>query len=219
METNIYIREFQKVLIDTTNKTYLIQNEIRQIEKVISSINRPRTMTPSLIPPSPGVQTNGVFKLNHTPHNLFNEVCHHYLINKDYDFNLIPDDRFKERDIKIAKDGINFAKYYLWLKDELENLTETKKVKKSNLSHKQKMLVLNYLFPEINKFENKKLANILYDVIDESVDNTRQYLSYISDGKNKVRTKFNLEKILKLFENQNFSDISNKIKEDIKNLK
>jgi len=93
-----------------------------------------------------------------------------------------------------------------------------KTTSKSSLSHKQKLLALHYLGLNTTKYENTKIAKILAEVLELSEDNTRIFLSYLSAGKNEVRTKANLEKVNQLFEKQGLSEISETIINDIKKL-
>ncbi len=219
METNKYILDFQKALIDTPNKTYLIDNEIKQIDSVIYKtqqsnlgLNLGGRMSSSF---HLKTESNTVFQIDSNPSKFFNSVFHNYSMNGDYDFNSIPENRFKDRDTKVAKKAISFAEYYKWLKELNLESSQNKSSKKAELSHKQKMLALHYLGLDLSKYENTNSAKILSQILDLDYDNTRKYLSYVSGGKNTVRTKTNLQKIQNLFENQNLNTISNKIKEDI----
>lgn len=109
-----------------------------------------------------------------------------------------------------------FAEYYKWLKNlDIENPHKSVN-KTSSLTHKQKMLSLHYLGLDLSKYDNTNSSKILAEILNLNQENTRKYLSYLSGGKNEVRTKSNLQTVLKLFENQNLTDISNKIKDDLK---
>jgi len=119
--------------------------------------------------------------------------------------------------IQAHTQGFEFAKYTLWLKRDMKNDGLNKK-KKTPLSHKQKMLALHYLGLDLSKYDNTKSAKILSQILDLSEENTRKYISYLSAGKNNVRTKSNLEKLSQLFEQQNFIDVSNQINSDIKKM-
>lgn len=109
-----------------------------------------------------------------------------------------------------------FSKYYLWLK----NLKPSDKVQKqSSLSHKQKMLALHYLGLDLSKYDNTKSAKILSLILDLDEGNTRKYLSYVSAGKNDVRTKTNLSKLNEVFKHQGLDDIAFTIKNDLDKIK
>lgn len=212
MEANKYILDFQKALIDTPNKTFLIDSEIRYIEDLIQ---RKGTIPDGFRGRLESYEASSVFQFDYHPAKFFKTVFRNYLINNAYDFNTIEESRFKEGQIINAKKAINFAEYYKWLKELNSPISKNKTAKKSNLSHKQKMLALHYLGLDLSKFENTNSAKILSQILDLDYDNTRKYLSYVSGGKNTVRTKSNLQKIQNLFENQNLNTISNKIKVDI----
>lgn len=126
-------------------------------------------------------------------------------------------DEFNTKRNKAHIQGVEFAKYTLWLTQSIDkNVTSDKK--KPTLSHKQKMLALHYLGLDLSKYDNTKSAKILSQILDLSEENTRKYISYLSAGKNNVRTKSNLEKLSQLFEQQDFIDVSNQINNDIKKM-
>lgn len=117
----------------------------------------------------------------------------------------------------ILKQANEFAEYYKWLRTlSVDNIKATKN--KSILTHKQKLLTLHYLGFDFSNFDNTKIAKVLSEVLELNEDNTRQYLSYLTAGKNDVRTKNNLEAVRKVFENQGLTDISSAIQKDIDKL-
>lgn len=150
---------------------------------------------------------------------IFNEAFYEYL-NNGKAISIIQEQNDNIDSLRIkqssVEQAIEFFKYYQWL-NELRN-TPQKTPTKNSLSHKQKLLALHYLGLNTNKYENTKIAKILAEVLELSEDNTRIFLSYLSAGKNEVRTKANLEKVNQLFEKQGISEISDVIKKDIENL-
>jgi hypothetical protein len=135
-----------------------------------------------------------------------------FIAERDYNDN---DNMFKFK-TETVNQAYEFFEYYKWLNSLINE--PKKDVKKSSLTHKQKLLALHYLGLDTSKFENSKIAKILSEILELSEDNTRQYLSYITAGKNEVRTKANLEKVNQLFENQGLLDISLSIKKDLEKL-
>lgn len=208
---NPFIERFKNRLDQVANKGYLIQNEITQIEITVNSDEswQEHDQEPWLEKEKPCV-----FHLKQVGTLLFfNSVFHHYLIHNESDTILGKGMREDESIMATVEEAVQFADYYTWLKS-LNNGQSTPKAK-SALSHKEKMLALHYLGLDLSKFDNTKSGNVLGEILGMDKENTRKYLSYVAAGKNEVRTKKNMQTVLKLFESQHLTEISERIKADI----
>ncbi|PQJ82778.1 hypothetical protein [Polaribacter glomeratus] len=217
METNKYIIDFQKVLIDTNNKKILLELEIREIEKLIhKEENLYLGIGNNLIK----YQSKSVFQFDYYPSQFFNNVVHNYLLNNEFNFNSISDNRFKERDIKVAKNAIDFADYYKWLKNINSDTPKSKSLNKSDLTLSQKILSLHYLGLKLDDYDKTKSSKILSKILNQSEDNTRKYLNQLSSAtkESELKSTKNLNTLLELFENEQFKEVQNKIKKDIDKL-
>ncbi|MGY8909576.1 MAG: hypothetical protein ACKVIG_06920 [Flavobacteriales bacterium] len=217
METNKYILDFEKALIDTKNKKYLIEKEIKQINKVIET---DKPLFGHFGSVGPEVKTNSVFKETFYGDNYFNSLFHQYIEDGDFDFETIQDDKYKRHTDSLMKKVIPFADYYLWLKEKLQNFTENKTIKKSDLTLSQKVLSLHYLGLNLDRFDKTKSSKILSKILNQSEDNTRKYLNQLSSvtKESELKSTKNLNTLLELFENEQFKEVQNKIKKDIDNL-
>lgn len=112
--------------------------------------------------------------------------------------------------------GIEFAKYVLWLKNSVNTSNSNRQ---PIIPHKQKMLILYYLGINVSDNDNSKIAKILSEVLNLSEENTRRYLSWVQSGKNDVRTIKNLKAVKTLFDTNNLLEISSQIQKDIDSLK
>ncbi|MEN3323747.1 hypothetical protein VP395_08410 [Mariniflexile soesokkakense] len=212
---NPFIIDFNKELEKVKNKEHLIQNEIIQIEVFTSTTPQYSKMDRFGMCSN---KTNSVFDLSYIgDRDRFNKIYFEYLIYEK------PELSEKEISYSLIKSWYEqakyFAEYYTWLKELQKNKASKTESKKANLSHKQKMLALYYLGLDLNKYDNVKTAKILSQIIDQGEENTRKYLSYVSSGKNEVRTKNNLEKISQLFENVGITEVSTKINLEIEKIK
>ncbi len=211
---NNFISKFEKRLSEVPNKEYLIQNEINQIEKTTSSDEPWQEFDNE---PWRESEKHSVFRLEQVGSLLlFNDIFHFYLMNNECDS--ILGEGMKEDDsiMSTVEEAIQLADYYTWLKSLKINLVKPKQA--ASLSHRQKMLALHYLGLDLSRYDNTKLGNIFGDILGLDRGNTRKYLSYVNAGKNDVRTKKNLQAVLNLFESQEITDISAKIKSDIDSL-
>ena len=212
MSYNIHIVKFEEVLQNTENKTFLIESEIKYLEFFIHT-----DLTYGADHPFRDVfQENKIFNVDYNRDSFLMDFFYKILHN-DYKFNI--ENHHGNKYIETTfYNALELTVYHKYLKDLLNNHNKKPKQNSSDLTHKQKMLALHYLGLDLSKNENTSSAKILSQILDLDYDNTRKYLSYISSGKNQVRTKANLQKIQKLFENQSFNEISSKIKEDIEKL-
>lgn len=209
---NLFKEKFERALIEVKNKENFIDNEIREIENYLFS---EKTISSSAkVDLSYFRKTRRVFEI---------EIQRDYLPSlaeafQGFDIDGEFDDEPNRYEIEknIIEQARQLCKYYQWLK-ELK-LSAKSTTKKTGLTHKQKMLALHYLGLDLSLGDNKKLAFILSQILELDEENTRQYLSYLANGKNEVRTKNNLTKINQLFKNQGFIDISNSIQSDLENL-
>jgi hypothetical protein len=212
--------EFETGLENSNNKKFTLENEVKEVLNYINTIPTYTKLFRKPIKPTFENKANKIFVINIpvSLRSLFSEAFTKYITTGDYELERLYHDTNETYQIKddTVKQAYVFSEYYKWLN---ELITRPQKVeKKSSLTHKQKLLALHYLGLDTSKFENSKTAKILSEILELSEDNTRQYLSYITAGKNEVRTKANLEKVNQLFENQGLSDISSNIKKDLEKL-
>lgn len=217
METNKYILDFQKALIDTKNKKYLIEKEIKQITKVIET---DEPLFGNFGNVGPEIRTNSVFKEIFYASNDFNSLFHKYIEDNGFDFEPILDDKYKRYTDYLMKKVMPFADYYLWLKEQLQSFTENKTTKKSDLNLSQKILALHYLGLDLTKFDKTKSSKVLAKILSQSESNTRKHLNQLSSAnkESEIKSNKNLKTLLEVFENEQFNEIQNKIKKDLKNL-
>ena len=201
---------FELALQKTGNKKFLAEREINAIQKfayeelsIEGALRMPVYHFRSVFEPT---------EIGSATHYPFKEVFDEMMCGSTRDLSI----HYPERVINEAE---QLFKYYEYLENFLVQEKKNIGRKSKGLSHKQKLLGLYYLGLDINNFDNSKLAKVLSDILDLSEDNTRQYLSYLSGGKNKVRTKSNLQKIEELFRNQDLKEIASEIKNDIDQLK
>ena len=212
---------FNSALKNATSKKFLIETELREIERYLEYDPREkyakrRGISKYIAPP----KTYEIFKLRipNYQRGIFNIAFNSFMRNGEFEtprHENKTDEQFKDDEL-VVKQAYEFSKYYTWLISLKE--TPEKSIKKSSLTHKQKLLALYYFGLDTSKYDNSKTAKILSQILDLSEDNTRQYLSYLTAGKNNVRTKSNLEKVSQLFEEQELNDISTSIKKDIEKL-
>lgn len=211
---------FNSALNNATSKKFLIDNELKEIDNFLNYDPLEKYNNRGLKKFVSKPTSNRVFKIEiqNYQRTFFTNAFNTFLINGEFEnkrHETISDDQFKNNQF-VVKQAYEFSKYYDWLNSLKE--TPVKSIKKSTLTHKQKLLALHYLGLDTSKFDNSKVAKILSEILELSEDNTRQYLSYLSAGKNNVRTKSNLETVSKLYDNQGLTDISNTIKKDLEKL-
>lgn len=212
--------EFHIALEKAIDKQYLIENELREINNYLNYSATPKQKRKGFFGLGYPSKETQIFKI-YVPNLLrsfFVEAFNSYLINGSFQLEINSQDTEESQKIKseVSDQAYAFAEYYKWL-NEIKSLPQKVK-KRTGLSHKQKLLALHYMGLDTSKFDNTAVAKILSEVLDLSEDNTRQYLSYLSAGRNNVRTKANLEKINQLFEEQGLTEISWKIKSDIEKI-
>ena len=213
---DLFKEKFERALIEVKNKENFIDNEIREIENYLFSEN---TISSSAkVDLSYFRKTRRVFEIEIQREYLpsLAEAFQGFDIDGEFDDEF--DDELNRYEIEknIIEQARQLCYYYQWLKELKSNPKST--TKKTGLTHKQKMLALHYLGLNLSLGDNKKLAKILSQILELNEENTRQYLCYLANGKNEVRTKNNLTKINQLFKNQGFIDISNSIQSDLENL-
>ncbi|WP_029034232.1 hypothetical protein [Salinimicrobium terrae] len=213
-------KAFHSALEEATDKQYLIENELREINNFISYVPIPKVQKRLYVKYHSVQKGTEIFDLNipQAQRKDFTEAFNSILRTGEFQIEKSfhePNEAFEIR-LNIKKQAFEFAEYYRWL-NELKSSPQ-KASKKNVLTHKQKLLALHYLGLDTSKFDNSAVAKILSEILELSEDNTRQYLSYISAGRNNVRTKTNLEKVNQLFEEQGLTDISKKIKSDIEKI-
>jgi len=213
-------RDFNSKLEKANNKEFIISNEIEQVTNYVNTVPAVRGIFKKPIKPTFISKPRRVFnlKISGISMPLFNEAFYEYMYQGECKIELNSDnnDTFLHNK-SIVKQAFEFVEYYKWLK-QLQITPQSSTKKNSSLTHKQKLLALHYLGLDISNYDNTKIAKILSEILELNEDNTRQYLSYLSAGKNDVRTKNNLEKAYQLFENQGLSEISTTIKKDLEKL-
>jgi len=111
--------------------------------------------------------------------------------------------------------GIEFAKYSLWLEEQKE-LNKNKTQKKNTLSKNEQILMLSYMGFDFLNFENKlQLSKVLCLIIDKSEKNVRDALTHFDRD---VKNEANLNSILTRFQHKDFANIREKIKEDLEKI-
>ncbi len=213
--------QFNAALNEATNPELFIENEIKEIEIFTPKGEPAFNYRDAFKNRKLKRKDYGVFEitLKYFNKQVFVEAFHSFLITGDFKINpktSQEDDLFYQTKLISMQQAKEFSKYYLWLK----NLKPSDKVQKqSSLSHKQKMLALHYLGLDLSKYDNTKSAKILSLILDLDEGNTRKYLSYVSAGKNDVRTKTNLSKLNEVFKHQGLDDIAFTIKNDLDKIK
>lgn len=211
-------KAFNSALEQSTDKQFLVENELREVNNFINNLPIPKVQKRFFVKYHPAQKGTEIFNLAIPQGREFSEAFTSILKTGDLKIEKSfhePTEAFEIRQ-NIVKQASEFAEYYKWL-NGLKNSPQ-KLPRKSSLSHKQKLLALHYLGLDTGKFDNSAIAKILAEVLELSEDNTRQYLSYITAGRNNVRTKSNLEKLHQIFEKQGLTEISNKIKSDIEKI-
>lgn len=206
-----------------SNKKILIENEINEVDIYIRNerITKPLGGG-SFFSPSPMQISYGkhVFDIN------IPQTSRHYF-SKAFLKNLYEEEEIKYEDkehpwykerVLAIKQAYEFVDYYIWLKKILLKPNTASKKDILKLNHAEKVLALHYLGLKFNTKVNtqENFAEIISRLIGMNYQNTREFIGLVQGGKNEVRTTKNLERVRKLFETFEFTDIANKIKEDIK---
>jgi hypothetical protein len=209
--------DFGTALENSINKKFTIENETKEVLNYINTIPNANLFRKS-IKPTLENKASKIFVIDIPSllRNLFSEAFNNYMTTGNYELKRLHTDTDEMYQInkETVKQANVFSEYYKWL-NELQ-ATPQKAEKKNTLSHKEKMLALYYLGLDMRKFSNNKQSAIILSKIlglDES--NTKDYLTYFEGNKGKVKTEANINKMLDLFENQDFKEIQKKIKEDL----
>ncbi|MEZ7498185.1 hypothetical protein QO200_05470 [Flavobacterium sp. Arc3] len=201
------------------NRNFLIENEIREIDNYVNNIPiqiSPFSKEAKLLTINKSLKIYD-FGNAYIDRKIFNESFYGYLNNyKQITIERLyndSDEMYRHKQ-NTSDQAIEIFKYYEWLKIQLS--TPQKAEKKNSLSHKEKMLALYYLGLDMRKFSNnKQSATILSKILGLDESNTKDYLTYFDGNKGKVKTEANINKMLDLFENQDFKEIQKKIKKDL----
>jgi hypothetical protein len=206
--------------IPTSNKSNLIDNEIKKIEKYLEPKEyhkRNKMYRFSNL----NLHSNHIFNLqiNSRYKNDFINAFNKYLLGEKTEITKREQESkeyFEERKVVIYQ-AYEFAKYYNWLKSLLPSKFEEKH---SSLNQQEKMLALSYLGLDLRKYDDTKAGKVLSQIINMNYDNTRKYLPqvYFNAPGNEVRTKESFKNLIKLFDNEQFEEISKEIKKDLKDL-
>ncbi|WP_157718045.1 hypothetical protein [Gramella sp. MAR_2010_147] len=214
-------KSFNSKTEHSTEKQFIIENELREINNFINNLPIVKVQNKYYTKYHPDTKGTEIFELDipQVQRRFFAEAFNSILITGEFNIEKNYYEPIQAFEIKqdIIKQASEFVEYYKWL-NELKN-TPQKNLKKSSLDHKEKLLALHYLGLDLSKFDNKKTAKIISEIIGHSEENTRRYLSYLSaNRKNDVRTPKTLKKTLNLFESQGFDEISNTIKSDLEKI-
>jgi hypothetical protein len=217
---------FNKALELIENKQNLIKNEIQEIENFVNNDSRSSNEYDYLRNQFiKSRASKNIFKLI-LPKNSKEDFVIGYkefkIIGKveifRYDHEL--EESFKDRKL-IYKQAEELAKYSDWLSTNFENKSIKSKRIKTSLNLEQKLLALQYLGVKLNGVDNTKASYLISSILGMGYDNIIKIHPqiYFNSKDNEVRTKDNFEKLLKLFENEQFKDIHNNIREDMESLK
>ena len=234
------LQELQEIfnirLNNAKNKDILIENELKQIDIFLHTegSNNSRKEILDLLAQYDNLKSNfdriNWLYYSKGDFDTFLRYYEDYLVNgiespiPVYEFNNEISqeqvDGFFEEIKRIRKQAIELAKYALWLK-ELTTPNSSKLQKpKNSLTQKEKLLALHYLNIDFGENEsNKDRAKLLSLILGLGEENIRKNLSYVSAGKNDVRTQANLKSVSQLFESHGFTDISLTIKKELIELK
>ena len=225
-EGNHFIDTFSETLKDVKNKEFLVDREIKQIEKFVSSEEPNQDVDFEIAFMK---ESNSVFNLNEMGNPIFfNDIFNQYLIHGEYESflgNDIGDEEgvlfggIGEDEILMAtvEEAVLFADYYTWLK-ELDSESIKHIVSgKSQLSLKESILVLHYLGLDFTNHTQTALSEVLSSLLGKSPSNTRTAIGLLLSAKNEkdIKTNDNLNKMLEVFDNKSFTGVKLKIKEDL----
>lgn len=198
--------------IPDSNKLIFIENEIKEIDSLLKSKRaiKDRMDPYGFTTPIP----MRVFDIHINPNYIqefakaFND---YYFYEKLVDLETIQTSNSKD----IIFQAYELVKYYKWLKEQITDSSAKPHQKKSALTHSQKLLALYYLGIDMsNYYNNVQSAKILSLILDLDESNTKDYLTYFEGKKAKVKNKKNIDKMVELFEHQDFKSILDKIKKE-----
>ncbi|WP_300433729.1 hypothetical protein [Christiangramia sp.] len=204
--------DFEHELTSAKNQPFFIERELKAInERISAKSNNGLGVNQHLGKPlefSESVFDQNIISSDYP----FREAFNSFLINDEFE-----DPSGSEEIVDQARE---LSRYYSYLQSKTAPI-EKQSVKKDNsLTLKQKLLVISYLNEiSLSNVNNSQLAKILSQVLERSEENIRKTLTYLHAGKNEVRTKNNLEKISKLFKDESFGEISEKIQQDLDKMK
>lgn len=216
-------QKFDSATENSSNRKMAIEFEISAIEDYVNNIpyfspfrGKPQA---TRINKSPKI-----FNFENVFFNriIFNEAFYEYL-NNGKAISIIQEQNDNIDSLRIkqssVEQAIEFFKYYQWLKNQLT--TNTKAKPSISLNHQEKMLALHYLGMNTKNFDDTKTAKILSAILGLNEQNTREILGalYINAVNNPVRTKKHLENLKQHFETLGLTEISDKIKGEILELK
>lgn len=209
--------KFENALENAPHRDLLLHNETTELLEFINYIPNYRLFKKRTHPPFTKTG-KGIFEIHVSDLNrqFISAGFQGYLETGGFRLIRFSGDTDEMYKIKLenVQQGVELFKYYKWLNELIA--TPQKTQKKNSLSHKEKMLALYYLGLDMRKFSNNKQSAIILSKIlglDES--NTKDYLTYFDGNKGKVKTEANINKMLDLFENQDFKEIQKKIKDDL----
>ena len=207
--------KFNSVSKDSPYQTIIIENEIDEVMKYVTTIPPVYGMKhfKEISKPHTKFISNKIFSINIQNRVLFSKAFSEIMYTGD--FKLESPNLNEYKTIEQAKE---FFEYYLWLRKKLKETQNTpqKVEKKNSLTHKQKMLALYYLGLDFRKFRNnKQSAIILSKILDLDFYNTKENLTYFDGINCEVKTEDNIKATLELFEHKDFNEIYTRIKKDL----
>jgi len=230
-EKNHFIDTFIETLKNVNNKEFLVDREIKQIEKFVNEEEPYEDIDMELAFMK---ESSSIFNLSEMGNPVFfNSIFNQYLLHGEYESILgnelveteIDEDELIEGDsisedesiMYIVNEAVLFADYYSWLKEfDLESIKQVIS-QESQLSLKESILVLHYLGLDFTKYTQTALSEVLSSLLGKSPSNTRTAIGLLLSAKNEkdIKTNDNLNQMLEVFDNKSFTGVKLKIKEDL----
>lgn len=208
-------KAFNSALEQSTDKQFLIENELREVNNFITNLPVPKVQKRFLVKYHPSHKGTGVFNLAIPQGRDFSEAFSAIVRTGEFKIEKSFHEPIEAFEIKqtIVQQASDFAEYYKWL-NSLKNSPQ-KVIRKNDLTHGEKLLALHYLGLDLRKFDFIKSAKVLEPIIGQNFDDTRKQIPLLYGNNNKIMKKKNLETVLQLFENVGFEEIAKRIKTDI----
>jgi|GEM_PF-3544360 len=215
------------------NKSLLIEDELKQIDEFFKTegknIYRPDIvdfLNINDIVPNTVFKTHWIYPpTGYFPYfkyyyegYLYEEIEHQLSEGKETNNNTQEEiDSYLEGLKPVRLQAFELAKYTIWLKELKIDPSLKASVSKSDLSLKQRILVLHYLGLDFNKYNQTALGDVLSLVIDKNDSNTRTAINELLSAKNenKIKSNENLLKMLEVFDSKAYTNIKLKINNDL----
>lgn len=218
MENKYYLK-FNLEISNFPNKDYSIKNEINQIEYFMNNSHDFNSFF-GISPNLQRVETNAVFNFNYFPSETYRKIFKYCVLNNVFIYENLEEEFLSIEDKEMVKDALSFAEYYQLL-HKSKTSTSTKLDKSQlKLTLAEKILALDYLGIDLIKYDKTKSSRILNLIIDQNKDNIKDHLTNLYSAKKThlIKNSKNLNTLSKVFDNEQFIEIQNKIREDLKKL-